>query len=950
MFGLPLAFGAPAVLSALVALPVIWWLLRLTPPKPRTEVFPPVRILARVLKKEETPSRSPWWLTALRLLMAALVIIALADPILNPRDNVVSGDGPLTMVVDNGWTSAPDWQARVDTAHALIDDAEENNVPISLVFTAEPTANATPGPASLARDRLEATGPRPLFPDRAIAAQALVSAFASSRPGTLALLTDGIATPEAENALEQIAGLSPDTVHVIEGARDEIVAITDADNGPDGFTVSLTRVEDPQAAARSVAITALDIRGRPIASATVPFAPGEANATGVIDAPFELRNDFARIRVDGTGSAGATFLLDDSFRRRRVALLSGEAFDLSQPLLSPLYYISRALQPYADLLEPADPDLARAIPELLEQRPSVLVMADIGTLPEDLYQPVQTWIENGGTLLRFAGPRLAGAASDDPLVPVRLRRGERALGGSLSWTEPQPLAGFSPNSPFAGMETPDGVTVSRQVLAEPSPDLATRTWASLADGTPLVTSRAIGDGRIILFHVTAEATWSNLPISGDFVEMLRRTIVLSRAGGVSANERAQGQTLPPYRLLNANGVLVPASGEARPVEVTGGLLPPASFDNPPGLYGSEDGFRALNILRAGYRLMPLDVPDLSVPVTRASFEPAADQSLKPVLLVMALVLLLVDTLIILFMAGALQRAHALRSRVSAVPSSPGASASLSAIAVLGLAWALFASPAGAADEQPGDIEVLDKLDATHIAYVLTGDVEVDRISERGLKGLSLYLTYRTALEPGDPVGVDIGSDHLSFYPILYWPISANAPMPSSAAISRVDNFMKSGGTVLFDTRDQLSGFGTGATSAETMRLRAILADLDIPQLEPVPPDHVLTKAFYLLDEFPGRYRGSELWVEALADADSQDTARPARAGDGVSSIIITGNDFAGAWAIDDLGVALFPTIPADPMQREFAYRAGVNIMMYMLTGNYKADQVHIPALLERLGQ
>jgi hypothetical protein len=82
----------------------------------------------------------------------------------------------------------------------------------------------------------------------------------------------------------------------------------------------------------------------------------------------------------------------------------------------------------------------------------------------------------------------------------------------------------------------------------------------------------------------------------------------------------------------------------------------------------------------------------------------------------------------------------------------------------------------------------------------------------------------------------------------------------------------------------------------------------------------------------------------------QDPSRPARGGDGVSSVLITGNDFAGAWAIDQEGRFLYPTDSPDPRQRELAFRSGVNIVMYTLTGNYKADQVHVPALLERLGQ
>src|SRR6187397_856302 len=111
-------------------------------------------------------------------------------------------------------------------------------------------------------------------------------------------------------------------------------------------------------------------------------------------------------------------------------------------------------------------------------------------------------------LVRFAGPRLA--ASEDDLVPVKLRRGGRTLGGSLSWDQPQQLAAFARESPFTGMTVPTDVTVTRQVLAEPEAGLVDRTWATLADGTPLVTAIKRGKGTIVLFHVTADTRWSDL--------------------------------------------------------------------------------------------------------------------------------------------------------------------------------------------------------------------------------------------------------------------------------------------------------------------------------------------------------------------------------------------------------------------------------------------------------
>ncbi|WP_160008229.1 DUF4159 domain-containing protein [Rhizobium sp. 18055] len=936
MNALPFAFAYPAILGALVALPVIWWLLRLTPPRPKTEVFPPLRILATVLKREETPSQSPWWLTLLRMLLAAAVILAIADPVFNPRTSSIASGGPLVLFVDNGWATAPDWERRVQTADALIDDADAAGTPVAIAFTADSTNDAVAGTAAVAREKLRAAEPQPLVPDRQRAFEALRAALNGAHPGTLAFLTDGAASRDNDATVRQLSDLLPAQLRLISGDATQTVAITAANNAADSMTVTATRLDGALAA--TLPLTAQDAQGRAIAAGSVSFQPGQSVATGSIAAPFEMRNDFARVSVDNHATAGAVHLLDDGFKRRRVVLLSGEASDSFQPLLSPLYYIQRALQPYADLIEPNAPDLATSIPDLLAQNPSVIVMADIGRLPQETYEPLQRWINNGGTLIRFAGPRLAAAPADDPLVPVTLRQGERSLGGALSWAEPQQLAEFPNFGPFAGMPRPTDVTIKRQVLAEPTPDLAERTWASLADGTPLVTMKPMNAGRIVLFHVSAEATWSDLPISGNFVEMLRRLVQLSRSGGVTSESGATtAEALPPFRLLTAKGALTTETGAARPLIPNAKATPVAGFENPPGLYGSEEGFTALNVLPANTELKPIDAS--GVTLVREGLIGGETWSAKPSLFLLAFLLLLADSLIVMFMGGAFSRLR------------PAArTAALIAVA-LSAAFLVQPGQSRADDSKPGDDQIFQRLDNTHLAYVVTGEPEVDRISERGLEGLTEFLTFRTTLEPGKPVGLDLTKDELAFYPIIYWPVSATAPMPSAASINRIDAYMRSGGTVLFDTRDQFSSLDLGgsASSANGERLQQILANLDIPPLEPVPSDHVLTKSFYLLSSFPGRYAGSPLWIEARQDNRSTN-AKSAATADGVSPILITGNDFAGAWAVDETGTPLLPTVPPDEAQREYAYRSGVNIMMYMLTGNYKTDQVHIPALLERLGQ
>src|SRR5947208_3092669 len=237
---------------------------------------------------------------------------------------------------------------------------------------------------------------------------------------------------------------------------------------------------------------------------------------------------------------------------------------------------------------------------------------------------------------------------------------------------------------------------------------------------------------------------------------------------------------------------------------------------------------------------------------------------------------------------------------------------------------------------------------TRLAYVVTGNADVDSIVKAGMAGLTLFLAQRTALEAGDPVGIDPARDELAFFPLIYWPIVPGAPKPPQDAINRIDAYMKQGGTVLFDTRDAVEAppGENGASQTPGMRtLREILSSLDVPELEPVPREHVLTKTFYLLRDFPGRFNTGQTWVETLPREDDDDAAsRPARGGDGVSPIIITSNDLAGAWAHRPDGQPMLPLTPGEPRQREFAFRSGVNIVMYTLTGNYKADPVPVPDL------
>lgn len=937
---LPIAFSAPLALAALALLPALWLILRVTPPRPRRIDFPPLKIMADLVAKREMPAHTPWWLLALRMLVAALAILAVAGPVWNPPRDAAPLRGPMLLMIDNGFGAAVDWPERLLVAESRVAAAAREGRPVALVGLAENPAEITLSEPRAALDRLRAFALQPHAPDRG-AHLPRIEAFLRTAPeAEVVWVADGLSVSDDGTflaRLRQEAGNGRLSIHA--GPIDQL-ALTAPENLAGALAVKVLR--PTTGAAASGLVRALDLKGLPLGDAPFVFEGSALQTTARLTLPIEVRNAVSRLEIVGERSAGAVALLDDRSKRRRVGIVSGATTDTAQPLLSPTYYVSRALQPFAEIREPragsTDP-----VGELLAQNLSVLVLADIGALDPDTAGKINAFIQRGGVLLRFAGARLAAAS--DELTPVRLRRGGRTLGGGLSWETPRKLAAFTRESPFFGVPISDDVRVTRQILAEPEADLSRKTWAALEDGTPVVTGERRGDGMIAMMHVTADTTWSNLPLSGLFVEMLRKIVGLSGTGPAEPQgEDARVETLSPTRVLDGTGSFRSPPATAQPVARS--FTGRATLAHPPGIYGPADGSLAVNTLNPTDTLRAIDLAALGAPVLPVDKPVALD--IRPQLLVLALLLLIADTLATLWLGGRLNFARRARR---AAPAAVLLALALGAGLLLpGVAQAQAPPATPAPDQRPPIPRELFAAGAvTRLAYVVTGDRAVDEMSKAGLAGLNVVLGARTALEPGEAVGVNADRDELAFFPVLYWPIVAGRPIPSSETLRKLEAYMKGGGLVIFDTRDAMSARPGGGTTPEGDQLRRMLQTLDIPELEPIPRDHVLTKTFYILDGFVGRYDSGTTWVEILPPAGA-DGRRPARAGDNVSPIVITSNDLASAWAVNRRGEPLVPLSGSDPRQREMALRAGVNLVMYALTGNYKADQVHVPALLERLGQ
>jgi hypothetical protein len=903
----------PWILAALVSLPALWWLLRIIPPAPRYIRFPAIRFLLGLEPEEQTSARTPPWLLALRLLLATLIILALAGPVFNPEPEL-SGEGPLVLVIDDGWAAAPRWNERVRALERFTARAQRDSREVVLLGTA-------PDPSAPNLRRLSATDAgrmvsswhaKPWPVDRMAALEELRQEPLEG--AEIVWLSDGVADgPAAREAARSFAQglgqLGPLQVFAEPLARRAPLLLPPEIDGE--RLIVAARRAGPGVVEQS-AVKALGPTGEVLARQPLAFAADASRAEAAFELPIDLSNRIARFELEPREAVGGVVLLDERWRRRVVGLVGDSAAQAPQPLLSELYYVERALAPRAEMRH-------GSVAELIAAEVSAIVLPDSAEASTSARARLRDWVEGGGVLVRFAGPRLANA--EDDLVPVALRRGDRNLDGAMSWARPQPLTAFDEGGPLAELKVPEGdVVVHRQVLAQPGPELASRAWARLADGTPLITGAPQGKGVLVLVHTTANTTWSNLPLSGVFVDLLQRIVAL--APGASGGARG---VLAPIEVLDADGHLGDPSPAAQPIAAAELATTPASPEHPAGLYGrveaaEEAPRQALNLASAVPDLQALEAPDF--PVAVRDYATSAEVDLMPWLLLAALLLALADTLIGLQLRGLLWRRRAVAAATAAV------------------AWLLLAAgadrPASAQDET-----IVADTAETRLAYVLTGLNDLDELSRAGLEGLTLVLNRRTAVDAGTPRGVNLVVDDLNLFPLLYWPVRSDHPDLAAGVAERLDAYLRQGGMILFDTGDGATMIpGQGSAGPGEQRLRQLLAGLNLPRLEPVPEDHTLTRSFYLLQDFPGRFVGSTVWV---------DRAEPS-INDGVSSVIIGGNEWAGAWAVDDLGLATYPVVPGGERQRELARRFGVNLVMYALSGNYKTDQVHIPALLERLGQ
>lgn len=874
-----MTFLAPWILSALLLLPLIYLLLRIIPPAAQKVVLPTLRFLHDLNQKNPPVQKTPWWIILLRLALLACLIIGLAQPVINPQKGL-EGHGPLTLIIDNGWAASQTWSDQQQAALRIAEQARRDNRPIELILTAPLAGDDIP-------QIFSATSP-----DQVISQIKGLSASSwPGLPGKVSVARDRqtfwISAGIAEQGYESLLASSDDlTVFTPAAARLPLLLRAPAENEAG----SIARVEAPAGApSQQAQIRAISRKGQMIDQVAVTVSGGQGYVDAISKIDPAVLADTSSVQLATRTGAGAVMMRDRTHNNTRIGMVTADAARETQNLNTPLYYISRAVSPFSTF-STGSPDT------LIKDNPGVIVLADGGALPPRTLEEMDTWIKAGGILLRFATPALAEGS--DTFTPVKLRESERSLSGSMTWDKPLTIKSFPASSPFAGLPLPTDIKIKRQLLAEPGPELGGRTWVTLSDETPLITAQPIGKGLLVLVHTTATPDWSDLPLSGFYVSIFKTLSEMSARPDKSISEL---KLLQPLLILNGYGQLVQPPATLKPIERKDFDAARPSALHPPGLYGTPDESLALNL---GDRLAPLEplAPHLKAEQAMST-EGLKEYNAAPLFLGAALALFLIDMAVMLALSGLMLKLRCL------------------------LPAMLLFLPQTVHAESDADLA-----GQIHLAYIRTGDQAIDDISKRGLENLSQALIDRTAVEPGNVVGITPGQDTLAFYPIIYWPVAAAQPDLSPEASKALQAYLDLGGMILLDTRDGIYQPGELGTSGQIIKLRSLMRGLSITPLMAAPADHVFFRTFYLLNFYPELSLVGDIWVEEDA---TQETGL-------VSSVVLSGNDWARIWAAEPGSVSA--------TQKEQATRFGVNAVMYALTGNYKADQVHMNAILDRLGR
>ena len=853
----------PLFLILLVLLPFLWRFLRHMPPAPRRVFFGGTMLLQQKAMRSEKKKHNVW-LLLLRLLAVALMIVAASQPRL--FDDTVP---PSTATSDTPplLIMDLDWASGQNFA-AMQEQAvtwlDGHGAPV-LLMSSTPTTRGSLLPPQLMSERAA----------RRWVQQQVPRAWFNDYEEAQSLLASVRASRVMWVTHDMAQGGKKEFADFLAAKGDLTIALTPLP--------SLAIVGQPRDGAPATAIADVKSRDDSLARA-LSFANHKGrnqttvtiSGSAAIDMPplLKTREPTAELIVSDQRHAAARLLFARALPSWRLGIIAGRQVS---PLLEESHYITQASVRFSSPLT--------GTVQSLQQQSRVIIRTDNVTLTPEQEESLTQWVADGGHLIRFAGSRLYHLADNQPYAHFALTPLQQ---GELSERAALPLLPFAQTSPLFDVSIPSDLTLTPHLLLREQPDSPIEIWAQLEGGIPWIVSRSHHKGRETLVLTTANTEWSDLVLSPLFPPLLERLTAV-QTSFVADNTAASSGEWQALVTLNGYGERTPHDDSFF-----------ASFDttdapsaaHPPGLYRHR-----LNGITVAHNLGD-HIDDLTpfsdFPASARfahdgnSTQPIID--LAPYLALVALLLWLMDLWLLRFLS------------------------------YLILVLIVLPSPSW------GDISDDGWRAASHPTIGIISQTTVPSWLHQALKGISDTTSQRTTTDMATPRIVDLQSDTLPLYPMLYWRFADGMKPLDKNQAARLNRYMEQGGILLLDVSDWEGDVTT------------MTRHLVIPPLVPMPYDHALTRAFYLLERAPN-FNSQDVWL----------SRQPHPLHDHVSPVIVLNHDYARMWLAYHVSRHSSSPFAAPPAASvDGAVRFGVNLILYGLTGQYKKDQVHLDIILKRL--
>ena len=894
-----ISFANPYAFWVLFSLPIIFWVIKSLPPSPASFNFSSLYLLRAIKTESIVKNKCPIWLLIFRILLIMFLIIYFAKPFLN-HNKVEQAKENYVVYANLGWSTAAQWNKYKNTIKNIMLESEKLNKNFSLVNNFDNQNKNIIKFKSIndLSSYLDKVTPNPWQSQRKNIINELSKINYNNKTRYFYIFSvfDFYSDENFdENILINIQKQFPDLeiINLIDSIKVLEKPLVKKEN------INIIVKRYGALPENTFVITATSFDEQILLKKEYQFKKNENIIYINEKFPISVINQIKKIDILGERHAASTFYFDDFNKKKVIGILSDGKNYKENPLLSPVYYIKKALNKDNKIIIN---DLAN----LLLSNVDILIFPDAGTFEEEKSGILDSWINNGGLLIRFAGPKLASSStrfitSENKIKKIRL------LGGQLSWNNDLKIKEFSKDSIFKDLIIPKDVTIKKQLLLNFSEEKNINILASLKDDTPLVSLKEMGRGNILLFHFTANNTWSDIPITPLFEDFLSRACLLHQK---KKNSSLNQVTIKSY--INGFGEIEDTNKivQFRDSLSLRNSIP--SKDIFPGIYENNQLSVALN-LSGNLRLNHFENKSSKQIITTNDFSKNL-KDISKVFLYLFLGFALLDILASIFIQNDVKFYRFFKNKIKVF--------SVFTFLILSIL--------------PDDLIANDFINYTYLAYVKSIDKNKNESSFRGLQTLSKVLERRTSVLIKGVAGIDIEVDDVYHFPFIYWPMSNDFKNLSSKAKRKIKDYFNTGGVILFDGYLLLD-----KQPLNTYKLKKIVSyfkEITSNELVLINKNHTLSKSFYLLNNFPGR------WNKKILLVDNSNM----NVNDGVSNIILGFNDWASAWALDSNNYPLFPVVPGGEKQRELAYRVGINIVMYSLTGNYKNDQVHSKSILNRL--